>query len=80
MPKAAAQRKVTVKAKPNQNVIVISPDAEEEIKKENTKAGETSSRKKTQKTLTSILTARSKVILLVICKKSFGGILLDLCF
>ncbi|XP_057505623.1 G2/mitotic-specific cyclin S13-7-like [Actinidia eriantha] len=58
--KAAAQRKVTVKAKPDQNVIVISPDAEEEVKKENTKAGETSSRKKTQKTLTSILTARSK--------------------
>ncbi|PSS15746.1 G2/mitotic-specific cyclin S13-6 like [Actinidia chinensis var. chinensis] len=60
VPKAAAQRKVTVKAKPNQNVIVISPDAEEEVKKESTKAGETSSRKKTQKTLTSILTARSK--------------------
>ncbi|XP_057507021.1 G2/mitotic-specific cyclin S13-7-like [Actinidia eriantha] len=60
VPKAAAQRKVTVKAKPNQNVIVISPDAEEEVNKENTKAGETSSRKKTQKTLTSILTARSK--------------------
>ncbi|PSS01726.1 G2/mitotic-specific cyclin S13-6 like [Actinidia chinensis var. chinensis] len=60
VPKAAAQRKVTVKPKPSQNVIVISPDIEEEVKKENKKAGEASTRKKTQKTLTSILTARSK--------------------
>ncbi|KAA8517913.1 hypothetical protein F0562_015399 [Nyssa sinensis] len=58
----AAQKKVTVKPKP-ETVIEISPDTEEEVKKEKPanwkKASEGPSRKKTQ-TLTSILTARSK--------------------
>ncbi|KAK9290176.1 hypothetical protein L1049_008342 [Liquidambar formosana] len=59
----AAQKKVTVKPKP-ETVIEISPDTEEdEVKKEKPvnrkKVGEVSSRKKVQ-TLTSVLTARSK--------------------
>lgn len=65
----AAQKKVTVKPKP-ETVIEISPDTEEdEVKKEKPvnrkKVGEVSSRKKVQ-TLTSVLTARSKVIFLYI--------------
>ncbi|CAK9152677.1 unnamed protein product [Ilex paraguariensis] len=57
-----AQKKVTVKPKP-ENVIVVSPDTEEENKNEKTKnkkkSGEGSYRKKAP-TLTSALTSRSK--------------------
>ncbi|CAK9188543.1 unnamed protein product [Ilex paraguariensis] len=57
-----AQKKVTVKPKP-ENVIEITSDSEEEVKKDKgvnkKKSGEGSSRKKAP-TLTSVLTARSK--------------------
>lgn len=64
VPKVAVQqKKVTVKPNP-EAIIVISPDTEEEVKKEkhlNKKhAGDGSSKKKCQ-TFTSTLTARSKV-------------------
>lgn len=60
-----AQKRVTVKPDPN-TVIEISPDTVEEIKIKkpvvnDKKPGDGSSRKKAQTTLTSILTARSKV-------------------
>ncbi|KAH7855728.1 hypothetical protein Vadar_028204 [Vaccinium darrowii] len=59
-----AQKKVTVKPIP-QTVIEISPDTEEDIKIKkpvvnSKKAGDGSSKKKAQPTLTAILTARSK--------------------
>lgn len=60
--KAAAQKKVTIKPKPEQ-VIEISPDSDE-VKQEkpvSKKKGREGSSKKNVKTMTSILTARSKV-------------------
>lgn len=64
VPKAVHQRKVTVKPK-TEDVVVISPDTEEEVKKvdkqlNKKKAAEGSLKKKGQ-TFTSTLTARSKV-------------------
>ena len=67
--KANKSKKVTVKPKPKE-VIVVSPDTaeilepkvdEQEKPVDGKKEGEGSSRKKVQ-TLTSVLTARSKVI------------------
>lgn len=63
VPRKPAQKKATVKPKP-EAVIVISPDTEEEVKekKSRRKAAEDSSRK----TYTATLTARSKVDILLI--------------
>lgn len=63
-----AQKKVTVKPKA-QEVIEISPDTEEDVKAKKQevgpvnkkKEGEVASSKKKSQTLTSVLTARSKV-------------------
>ena len=60
-----AQKKVTVKPKPEE-VVVISPDSKEVVKQEKpvkTKKEGEGSTKKNKPTLTSVLTARSKVIL-----------------
>ena len=69
--KAAAQKKVTInKPKPEQ-VIVISPDTEE-VKQEkpvNKKKGREGSSKKKVITMTSELTATSKVNFINICSK-----------
>ena len=81
--KAAAQKKVTIKPKPEQ-VIEISPDSEE-VKQEkpvSKKKGREGSSKKNVKTMTSILTARSKVNFFNISSKlvliigSFSGFFL----
>jgi cyclin B len=71
--KKPAQKKVTVKPKPEE-VVVISPDSEEVVKQEKPekkkKEGEGST-KKNKPTLTSVLTARSKVIILTSSFETF---------
>jgi len=68
--KKPAQKKVTVKPKPEE-VVVISPDSEEVVKQEKKKKEGEGSTKKNKPTLTSVLTARSKVIILTSSFETF---------
>lgn len=66
-PKPVGQKKVTAKPKPEQVVIEISPDKKEAQKDKHVvvhkkkEGGDAHSKKKPQHTLSSVLTARSKV-------------------